>query len=94
MLPVCEQAGQLMTQGRELVLRVVPLAEGDCLSCKLIGSGAMWGAATFVLLSYSRAKARYTGYKRTLFTVQALSLVTGKVHKQREHILLISSQQT
>ena len=75
---LCQQVGQLMERGRELLLRVVPLAEGDCLSCKLIGSGVMWGAAVFVLSAYPRAKARFTGYRRPLFAVQILTFATGK----------------
>ena len=94
-----QQVGQFMKQGRDLVLRVVPLAEGDCLSCKLIGSGVMWGAALFVLFSYSKAKERFTGYRRPLFAVQALSLATGKNNPHPDiisfsclilHILIVS----
>ncbi|XP_025105663.1 uncharacterized protein LOC112571072 [Pomacea canaliculata] len=71
------RGGQLMAQARELVLRVVPLEEDDCLSCKLIGTGVCWGAAVFVIWSYRRSKAKYTGFKRTFFALQAFSLVFG-----------------
>ncbi|XP_076443123.1 uncharacterized protein LOC143281732 [Babylonia areolata] len=71
------RVGQLLNQGREMILRVVPLAEGDCLSCKLIGSGAMFGAAAFILFSYPKMKTRYTGWKRTLCVLQVGSLSTG-----------------
>ncbi|KAL8559598.1 hypothetical protein ACOMHN_008309 [Nucella lapillus] len=70
------RVGQLLNEGREMILRVVPLEEGDCLSCKLIGSAAMWGAAAFVLFSYPKVKTRYTGFKRKLCALQVGSLAT------------------
>ena len=71
------QVGQLTNELREMILKVVPLREGDCLSCKLIGSGVSWGAAAYVALTYSKSKKGFTGFRRKLFAVQAMSFVTG-----------------
>ncbi|KAK7481145.1 hypothetical protein BaRGS_00027578 [Batillaria attramentaria] len=67
----------MMEPVREMVLRVVPLAEGDCLSCKLIGTGACWGMSVIVALSYRRIAAQYTGFRRKVFAAYVVSLITA-----------------
>lgn len=62
---------------REQILRVVPLEKGDCLSCKLIGTGVCYGASLAVLLTFRRIQSTYTGFRRKIYAVYAVSLMTG-----------------
>ncbi|XP_071079498.1 uncharacterized protein [Haliotis cracherodii] len=49
---------------RDVVARVIPLEEDDCLSCKLIGSTTLYVASVFVFRGGMRFRKQFTGFRR------------------------------
>ncbi|XP_041355128.1 uncharacterized protein LOC121372718 [Gigantopelta aegis] len=62
---------------KHYITRVVPLEEGDCLSCKLIGVSVLWGAASFVVIQGRKAREKYTGFRRVTFFIHVGFLSSG-----------------
>lgn len=53
------QPGSHQSVKRSAVLKVIPLAPGDCLECKLVGTGVMMLSGVLVLTSAVSARKRY-----------------------------------
>ncbi|XP_046557999.1 uncharacterized protein LOC124267152 isoform X2 [Haliotis rubra] len=49
---------------RNVIGRVIPLEEDDCLSCKLIGTTTFYAASVFVFRGGMKFRRQFTGFKR------------------------------
>ena len=76
---VADTASHAGTIIKYYVTRVVPLEEGDCLSCKLIGTTVLWGAAGFVVVQGIRTRIKYTGFRKVAYSVHIGFLSSGKL---------------
>ena len=52
--------------------------EEDCLGCRLVGSGAAFTAAGYVMYIHRQNKNKTVGFRRTLHLVQSLALSAGE----------------
>jgi len=53
--------------------KVIPIREGDCLSCKLIGTTGCFAGSVYTVYCWNQWENRYTGYKRIFVNVGVLS---------------------